>query len=220
VKLANSGFFGIREPVLTVERAVSFVGMEAISMLVLGQELFDANSAVTIPGFDLERLGKHSFETAAWARAVALHEGLSVAVADSAFLAGVVHDVGRLVFATRTAPTSASQRTEWLAKTFTQMQTHHAAVGAYLLGLWGFANPIIEAIAWHHTPGRCGEIKLGFCGLLHIADQLAHEHDRDAPAPSASTLEPGYLESLGLADRWSAWEATRPEQELACANLA
>ena len=85
VKLANSGFFGIREPVRTVERAVAFVGMESISTLVLGQELFDAKNPITLPGFDLEKLGRHSFETAAWARAVALHEDLPRGLAETAF---------------------------------------------------------------------------------------------------------------------------------------
>jgi HD-like signal output (HDOD) protein len=201
LKLANSGFFGIREPVQTVERAVAFVGMEAISTLVLGQELFDSSVAVTLPNFDLEALGQHSFETAAWARAVALYEGLSAAAAERAFLAGVLHDLGRLVFATRTPPSSPLQRDQWLRETLQEMELHHGAVGGYLLGLWGFPESIIEALVWHHTPSICGETSLGLCGLVHIGDQLAH----------AREIEPGYLESIGLAERLADWCGLRHE---------
>jgi HD-GYP domain-containing protein (c-di-GMP phosphodiesterase class II) len=67
------------------------------------------DAAEAIPGtvgrdpsqFRPEALGKHSFQTAAWARAFALREGLPAAVAETGFLAGVLHDLGRLVFATR-----------------------------------------------------------------------------------------------------------------------
>jgi HD-like signal output (HDOD) protein/CheY-like chemotaxis protein len=199
VKLANSGFFGYREPVQSVERAVSFVGMEAIATLVLGQELFDSEKAVVLPGFNLERLGEHSFQTGAWARAVALHEGLPAAEAERAFLAGVLHDLGRLVFATRTAPSTPLEREQWINEAVQQMEAHHDAVGAYLLGLWGFPESIVEALAWHHSPSTCGETSLGLCGLVHIGDQLAHGRDIDA----------GYLESVGLTQRSCEWQGLR-----------
>jgi putative nucleotidyltransferase with HDIG domain len=173
--------------------------MEAISTLVLGQELFDAEkSAVTLPGFDLEELGKHSLETAVLAKAVALHEGLSPAMAESALLAGVLHDVGRLVFATR-SPAKEGPAGEWLEQARQQMDADHAVVGAYLLGMWGFPEPLVEALAWHHMPSRSGETSLGLCGLVHIGDQLSHEREIDA----------AYLESLGLTQKVDEWRALR-----------
>jgi putative nucleotidyltransferase with HDIG domain len=196
VKLANSGFFGCREAVHTVERAVSFLGMEAIATLVLGQELFDSNNTVALPGFDLERLAQHSFQTAAWARAIALHEGFRSAAAEEAFLAGILHDIGRLVFAMRTPPATSHEREKWFREIPEQMEAHHAAVGAYLIGLWGFPESIVEAVAWHHTPSKCNEASLGLCGLVHIGDQMAHGRD----------IEPTYLESIGLAKRCSEWQ--------------
>ena len=199
VTLANSGFFGNREPVQTVDRAVSFIGVEAISTLVLGQELFDAKNTIALPGFDLEQLGRHSFQTAAWARAVALHEGFSRSAAARVFLAGVLHDVGRLVFAIRSPPVETNGREQWRVENARQMESHHAAVGAYLLGLWGFPEPIVEALVWHHSPSKCGETTLGLCGLVHIGDQLAHGNE----------IELEYLVSLGLVQRASEWYELR-----------
>jgi HD-like signal output (HDOD) protein len=210
VKLANSGFFGIREPVQTVERAVAFVGMESISTLVLGQELFGTQNPITIPGFDLEQLGRHSFETAAWARAIALHEGLPRGLAETAFLAGMLHDVGQIVLATHKTVPTLPRPAEWATLAKTQMRTHHAAVGGYLLGLWGFPDSVVAAIVWHHCPSKSGESGLGLCGLLHVSDLLAHERDGDNSERDAGAVEPGYLEALGLQDRWAEWQAIRP----------
>src|SRR5580698_2035082 len=72
VKLANSGFFATRGPVQTLERAVGLVGLDAISTLVLGQEIFSGMRPVPLPGGGMERHGRHSLETAAWARAASL----------------------------------------------------------------------------------------------------------------------------------------------------
>jgi HD-like signal output (HDOD) protein/CheY-like chemotaxis protein len=195
VKLANSGFFGYREPVQTVDRAVSFIGMEAISTLVLAEELFECKSTVLLPGFDLEQLAQHSFQTAAWARTVALHEGFTSAVAEKAFLAGMLHDVGRLIFATRNPPAGISAREQWFEESAQQMECHHAVVGAYLLGLWGFPESIVEALVWHHAPSQCEQGSLGLCGLVHIGDQLSHGHEIDTQ----------YLESMGLAQKACEW---------------
>lgn len=219
LKLANSGFFGLRDPVQTLERAVGLIGMDAISTLVLAQELFDVRGTVVLPGFDIERLGRHSFETAAWARAVALHEALSPSLADAAFLAGVLHDLGRLVFATRTPPADVRVRMEWLKESIIQMDAHHAEVGGYLLGLWGFPEPLVEAIVWHHAPSHCHDTGLGLCGLLHIGDNLAHEREAEQAPPRCPSVEPGYLEALGLTERWPDWQATRPINESHAASV-
>jgi HD-like signal output (HDOD) protein len=174
MKLANSGFFGLREPVHTMDRAVSFIGMEAITALALGQ---------------------HSLQTAAMAMAIALHESFPSAVAKRAFLAGMLHDVGRLVFATHPPPHATCMREQWVKGTLRDMESHHPAVGAYLLGLWGFPESVVEALVWHHAPSTLGEHSLGLCGLVHIGDQLSHGRD----------IEAGYLQSLGLERRLCAW---------------
>ena len=209
LKLANSGFFGIREPVQSIDRAVAFVGMEAMSALVLGQELFNSKNPVTLPGFSLERLGRHSFECAAWARAVAVYQHCSPRVADAAFLCGVLHDVGRLVFATRVPPSAPAERERWLSEITMNMKTHHASVGGYLLGLWGFPEAIVEAIVWHHTPSQCGDMGFGLCGLVHVGDYLSHVSQPQSEQSTALGLEPGYLQDRGLAERLPEWLNTR-----------
>lgn len=212
LKLANSGFFGIREPVQSIDRAVAFVGMEAMSALVLGQELFNTKNPVTLPGFSLENLGRHSFECAAWARAVAIDQQCSPRMADAAFLCGVLHDVGRLVFATRPAPPTPTEQQSWSSETVMNMKTHHARVGGYLLGLWGFPEAVMEAIVWHHTPSKCGDMAFGLCGLLHVGDYLSHVSEPHALDSVAPELEPGYLEDRGLADRLPEWLKMRAQK--------
>lgn len=59
------------------------------------------------------------------------------------FWGGMLHDVGKVVFATRGAAAGDGPAPS-AEEAFAQMKAHHAEVGAYLLGLWGFPNSIVE----------------------------------------------------------------------------
>jgi putative nucleotidyltransferase with HDIG domain len=205
MKLVNSAFFGSRRPVVSAERAVAYLGMDTIGALVLGHSIFKGGAATGIAGLNMEQLWQHSLETGSAARAIALAENFSNAEVDEAFLAGVLHDVGKVVFATRAAavPNEPSAGEDIMVK----MEAHHAEVGAYLLGLWGFPDSIVEAVAFHHTPSRASDKRLTLSGIVHVADRLVHQRCDNDAGQNDPGLEPGYLENLGLDGavlRWSA----------------
>lgn len=195
LKLANSAFFGAGKAFRTAERAVSFLGLDTIAGLVLGNSIFREFAAAEIAGLNLEKLWQHSLITATGARALALHEGWGIARAEEAFLAGVLHDLGKLVLATRSEPSA-----DIVADNSTD---DHAEAGAYLLGLWGFPDALIEAIAFHHTPSKAAGQEFGLAGILHVADRLAQPGNLTGELD----LEPGYLESVGVAERLTDWLA-------------
>jgi putative nucleotidyltransferase with HDIG domain len=180
--------------------------LDTLGALVLGHSAFKSAETTGIAGFSLERLWQHSLDTAAAARIVALYEKLSPARAEEAFLAGMLHDVGKVVFATRTAA-AADDPAASLEETIAQMEAHHAEVGAYLLGLWGFPNSIVEAVAFHHSPSQSAVDGLNLPRLIHIADRLVHQRREECAGPFERCLEPELLEKLGLVDRWPAWLA-------------
>jgi putative nucleotidyltransferase with HDIG domain len=202
MKLVNSAFFGSRRPITTIDRAVAYLGMDTLGALVLGHGVFQSGVATGIDGFSLEQLWQHTEQTAAAARAIALSENLSGARADEAFLAAVLHDVGKVVFATKAA-VLPNETLDVVA----QMEAHHAEVGAYLLGLWGFPNSIVEAVAFHHTPNRASEKGFGLSGIVHVADRLVHLRSEHRSTSIDTGLQPGYLEGLGLEHCLPKWSA-------------
>jgi putative nucleotidyltransferase with HDIG domain len=207
LKLVNSAFFGARQTVTTAERAVAYLGLDTLGALVLAHSTFKGGVVSVVPGFSMEALWQHSLEVATTARAVALYEKLPQEKADEAFLTGMLHDVGKVVFATRAVPMpdgSPASTKEVLA----QMDAHHAEVGAYLLGLWGFPNPIVQGVAFHHAPSQTGGQGLGLPQLIHIADRLVHQRRAQTlPVSNSDGLEPNLLEKLGMETHWSAWMA-------------
>jgi putative nucleotidyltransferase with HDIG domain len=185
--------------------------LDTLGALVLGHGVFKSGLPTGIAGFNLEGLWAHSLHTAMAARTIALHEKFSSADAEKAFLAGVLHDVGKVVFATRTIQTSDIVASAEDAAA--RMQAHHAEVGAYLLGLWGFPNSIVEAVAYHHAPSLAADGELSLAGLVHIADYLVHRGSR-TPGAIEPALEAGLLESPVLVERLAGWQAALEKFEL------
>jgi putative nucleotidyltransferase with HDIG domain len=178
--------------------------MNTLGALVLGHGVFQSCATNRIAGLDLETLWTHSQETALAARTITLAESLPAPRAEEAYLAGLLHDVGKVVFATSVASTAGD---------FAQIDAHHGEVGAYLLGLWGFPNSIVEAVAFHHVPSHGTTVGLGLAGIVHIADRMTHARRRGASASADFGLEPEFLKNLGLEHRLPQWSRALADLE-------
>ena len=131
---------------------------------------------------------------------------------EHAFIAGLLHDTGILMLAAnrsqRYSAILAAARTQnqkiWEAEQAVFGVTH-AEVGAYLLGVWGFHEAIIEAIALHHRPGDSKAEGFTPLTAVHVADALLQEQYGQAMNCLPSTLNWAYLDRLKLADRLPQW---------------
>ncbi len=195
MKVVNSAFFGARQPISQIERAVSFLGLDTLGALVLGEGVFGGASGRTIDASESARLMRHALATAMLARAIARTEKMTSTQGEAAFLAGMLHDVGSIVLCPLDSATDESDSLRSVA-------------GAYLLGLWGFPLPIVEAVAYAEVPSQAGDAGLSLPCLIHVADRLAAYVGAPGPTSFEDTLEPGLLEARNLQGRIPEWLAT------------
>jgi len=221
LQIVNSSYFGIRREIVNVTEAATYLGLTVLRDLVLSIEVFGQRGAGSLKGLSLEREQRHSLSTGHLARMLAEDS----TVAEQAFLAGMLHDVGKLIIGTQLPDAMkriVAERAETGAPVHEIEQrvigVTHAEIGGYLLGLWGMPYSIVEAVAFHHRPSRAAvRDEFGVLAATHVADALAHESWSGVP-PSESGLDVGYLEELGVIGRipeWRerAWEfATANEQ--------
>jgi putative nucleotidyltransferase with HDIG domain len=212
LKLVNSAFFGLRTHVSSPAHAVNLLGLEVVKALVLGVGLFDRFNKEAFRDFDLEKLWVHSLGTARLAREIATVEKASSEDLEHSYIAGLLHDVGKLVMATNFPEgyrdvIAACQRGEG---TVLDMEhrifgASHAEVGAYLLGLWGVDDPVVRAVYLHHEPSR--DRRAGFSSLLavHVANRFEHELVVINPGHALNPLDDLYLNASGLSDRLPIW---------------
>ena len=182
LKLINSSFFGMRQPVTDIRRAVTLLGLETIQRLVLVAGVFQ-DLDHPVPGFDLAALTSHSMATGLCAQAIAAAELSEPSAPGEAMTAGVLHDIGRFVLAVAVgdqyATTLSTMRTEGIDLLEAEQRTlgvQHPEVGAYLLGLWGLPHSIVEAAALHHAPFAEDTQQVDLTLIIAGANLLAREH--------------------------------------------
>lgn len=212
LQLVNSAFFGLRTTVSNPEQAVALLGSETIRSLVLSMQAFSKFDSAALPGFSIEALWQHGLTVSGYARGIAKCEGVPQGMADDAFTAGLLHDIGRLVLASnlpgeyqRVLVLQHEQgMSDWQAEQEV-FGTTHAEVGAYLLGIWGVNDAIVEAVAYHHRPSACGDESFSPLTAVHVANAIAEgEHNTSEPHPF--NVDGAYLEKLGLAERLTEWK--------------
>ena len=213
LQLANSAFFALPRPVVSVPEAVQIIGFNLVKSLSLSLGLFASLNNETVGEYNSERLYVHSLATGLLAQKILSDEGAESAVVDAAFTAGVLHDTGKLVLASalpdlyRHALQLAADELipQWQAEA-NVFGVSHAEIGAYLLGLWGLPPSIVEAVAWHHQPHRREPPAFGALAAVHIADYLQSRHLPASRRPMIVQIDEPYLQSLHLIDRIGQWE--------------
>jgi len=215
LQLVNTSFFGLRIEIADLRQATTYLGVTTIRDLVLSYGMFQKFEGSVMPSaFSIEREQSHAFLAARIAKRI-LSEKMA---GEQAFLAAMLHDVGKLVLATHLAEpfqtilqAGAGVERPFHAVEREVLGTSHAEIGAYLLGLWGMPYPVVEAVAHHHHPRRVPEQPaFGVLGATHVADALARE--QGGCDPELIELDEQYLQTLGVAERLPEWRAIAAEE--------
>jgi len=180
LRACNSPYFGLDEPVSSVDQSVLMLGHQQILHIVLTLA-FGGAMVVPMPGYAVEanELWRHSLLTATAAEIVAGSGDLHVE-APVAFTVGLLHDIGKLALSQALTPElqieirqlieqQGCPRTDAEKKI---MGADHSEVGACLLKSWNLPEDIVEAVANHHHPVCLPRPKLSL--VAHMANCLAH----------------------------------------------
>lgn len=181
LRLANSAFIGRRCKVETVTEAVVTLGFSSIRNLAASASVVDSLFPRQLfPGFGWQEMWVHSVTSAVAAETIYIRmPGASIGNRESAFLAGLLHDVGKLILA-RALPHKFTQIVEACREYSYDMQqaetsylsTNHCKVGGDLAGQWEFPEALTEAIRYHHEPESAGEYDL-LAKAVNAANLLA-----------------------------------------------
>lgn len=211
LQLANSAVFGLQLQVVQPAEAVAYVGLDTTRSLLLLAHTFASFENLHTAGFHMDTLWRHSLAVGQFAKTIVESQGSPAAVADQAFTAGLLHDIGKLLFAanlprqfTEALQKSAAEGTPLWQVEQRLLGVCHGQLGAGLLSIWGLPSEVLEAIALHHMPAARRDAGFSALAAVHVADALEHESSGDI-ADAAESMDRTYLSALGLEDRISEW---------------
>jgi putative nucleotidyltransferase with HDIG domain len=175
--------------------------------ILLSVQAFSSFDRPQVAGFSLEELQQHSHLTAM----IASRMFKGKREAEDAFTGGILHDIGKLILATRPSGgesgpgvRSANPTTNTAAPGEAEPSgVTHAEVGAYLLGIWGLPYAVVEAVAFHHNPLAVRHKTFDVVDAVYVANILAHESASDPS--SLERLDRSHLAHLGVEGMLPEW---------------
>ena len=179
LQLANSAFLGSRTSYTDTEQAVIYLGIDTVRNLAISVSVHEAFQAFSAPaGMSLARFWHHSLLTAVLAKSLA--EMVDYPHPAEAYLAGLLHDLGKLLLGQAFGqeyhdligdgmidPTSL----EVLEKA--RLGISHSEAGGLLVGRWNLHVPIATAIERHHRDEITEPQANSLAAILFLANSLS-----------------------------------------------
>ncbi len=179
LKIVNSAFYGFPKKVETISHAISIIGTEELRDLVFSTIIMGQFKDIPEEAINMETFWKHNLACGVTGKLLAGH--LKLANHERVFVAGMLHDIGRLLMCLH-AP---KQFLESVAiaknenRTLPQAEQEvfgftHAEVGAVLLTYWKLPPFFEEVAKYHHNPTQALSFPMEVT-VVHIANILAHQ---------------------------------------------
>ncbi|TKB23317.1 HDOD domain-containing protein [Desulfopila sp. IMCC35006] len=184
LQLVNSTYYGCRYSFSNIEQAVVYLGENTIKNLAITMsvhQVFGHRSFTSLKKFNINVFWYHSLLCATLARRIAQRIGF--ANIEEAYLAGLLHDIGRLILVatfpaeheTILARTKNRQNTLWAEKQL--LGVMHSETGGWLLQKWRLNSMLADAVAYHHeSPDRIKEA-FPLVRIIYTANLLCQEND-------------------------------------------
>ena len=178
LKIVNSAYYGFSEPIEKISDAISVVGTEQLSQLVLSTVVTDKFKSIPESVLNMESFWEHSIACGLIARELASYK--SNLDPEKFFVAGMLHDIGKIVLCSKLPLLSMrflldlqsqSEQIDILEEE--ELGFDHADLGASLLKKWNLSDFHVEMVAFHHKPNHSPHFAFE-ASILHFADVLAN----------------------------------------------
>lgn len=190
LKLVNSVFYGISRRIESIEQAVFFAGIQAVKNLAICSSVLEMFTDVNSKHFNLDRFWWHSLKCAFIARQIS--EKRRYPHPEEAFMAGLLHDIGKLVLwvnfpdAYDQLLEKCAYQPERMLKEEAQLGATHAEVGAWLLSRWNFSSLLSDSVRYHHAPPNRIVEALPLVQTVYAANLLSRPGDSRPVQPNAA----------------------------------
>jgi HD-like signal output (HDOD) protein len=181
LKVVNSSFYGLPGQIASVERGIVMLGLNAVKNIAVAASLGQLfRGGQLCEGFSAKDLWTHCVAVGVAARELSKHAGIPIA--DDAFLAGMIHDLGLLV-SLQANPEQlrlicTRAKAEGGTKDFCGIEREvtngidHQMLGAALAEQWKFPRACQLVAGWHHRPAELSDASRALVHLVHVADTM------------------------------------------------
>lgn len=181
IRLANSAFYGIPRSISSVASAVVILGFNTIRSLALSASVIKMFSSVRSTVIDKDRFWKHSITCAIAAKIIVRHfMNIRMMDPESAFCAGILHDIGKLIFNEyvnegyqEACQYASTNKISLLEAEKLILGIDHAEIGRIIADKWALPLDLEYSLVYHHKPQDADKLS-ELVTTVHLADVIAH----------------------------------------------
>lgn len=185
LKVVNSAFYGLPGQIASIERAIVLLGLNAVKNIAVAASLVKLfRGGELSPTFSARDLWVHAVATATASKIIA--DELKMGMADEAFLAGLMHDIGVMVelqfdrqkmiaALEKTGCEAGAPKTDMRVAETEVFGANHEQFGEGLCRKWKFPSTLSSVAGHHHEPMSLPEGQRTLACLVFVADHLAAE---------------------------------------------
>ncbi len=195
LKMANSALISRGEPVRDLRSAVNRLGFDMVRSVAISlaiEQIFHGETAKAVKPY-LAELWLHSTKVAALAYLLAKRDPRINA--DEAFLAGLVHDIGKLYVLMRAQNDPVLFDCEDSLQDI--MDAWHTSIGRAIVESWGFSEDLAQAVSDHELYDLEGGGKPTLTDVVSVANLLANNENGE-PSERVDLNEVPACHRLGL----------------------
>jgi HD-like signal output (HDOD) protein/signal transduction histidine kinase len=205
LRLVNSAYYSLKQKISSIDQALLLLGMDAVKNIAISSSVYQVfNRPARKSAFDLKLFWWHSLSCAVIARILA--RKTQYHSPDEAFLAGLLHDIGKIVLWVNFEQEyerllkSSGPRGAALLEAERRLGSTHAEAGAWLIRRWDLRSFLPDALLYHHDPPERVLHSFPLVQIVFAANLLCPTTGEIAPEDLAAAkavlgLEPHQLKS-------------------------
>lgn len=190
LKIVNSAFYGFPSRIETVSRAVTVIGLRELRGLVLAASAVEAFSKIPNDILNMVKFWRHSVYCGVIAQLLA--DKCHVLHSERLFVAGLLHDIGKLILCHRMPNEMREVADRLMHEDRPDYEIErdifgfdHSEVGGELLKVWQMPKTLGEAVRYHHYPNEASEAIMDV-SLIHIANGMTLKAEQGLDLESKS----------------------------------
>ncbi len=183
LKLINSAYFALGKPITSLTRAIIMLGVNTVKNLALSFAILkNMKASGHFHAFSTDEFWLHCLGVGVVAKLLAAVKGLSPAEQEEYFVAGLLHDLGKLPLNKQFSEVyfqvcqlAGNERDPFYLAEERLLGIDHCKVGAMIARRWRLGVSLIESLSHHHQPENCTENSRDLVTTISLANQIAIE---------------------------------------------